>query len=315
LGIAGTGPITVFDVARPAGYLPAMSIVIHDRLREVVPGYRAVLCDLWGAVHDGIRPYPGALDCLRAMQQAGVKVMLLSNAPRPSTEVRLWLAEKIGVPTDAYDDVMTSGDATATALNRRDDADHAALGRRYYDLGPARNVTLHEAISGAEPAPFEQADFILCSGLYDDETDTPADYHEMLSQAVSRGMALVCANPDRVVNRGDRLVPCAGLVAEYYEQLGGKALYHGKPWPSVYERSLDRLGADRHGTLMIGDGIPTDIEGARRFGIDSVWIAGGIHAADVGFTQGDAHLDASRVAAYCAERGQAPTYAVPALVW
>src|SRR5690606_21802709 len=144
------------------------------------------------------------------------------------------------------------------------------------------------------------ADFILCSGLYDDETDTPQDYRTELGRAVDRGMTMVCANPDRVVNRGDRLVPCAGLVAEYYESLGGRTLYHGKPWPSVYERCLERLGAAKQETLMIGDGMPTDIEGARRFGIDSAWIAGGIHAGDVGFRPGDAHLDGARVAAYCA---------------
>ena len=304
-----------FDAAPSPGYLRRMSIAIRDRLREVVPAYRAVLCDLWGAVHDGIRPYPGAIDCLRSMRDAGVTVMLLSNAPRPSSEVRSWLAEKIGVPADVYDDVMTSGDATAAALNRRDDPAHAALGRRYYSLGPARNVSLFEAITGADAAEFDAAEFILCSGLYDDETDTPADYRGMLLQGVERGMAMVCANPDRVVNRGDRLVPCAGLVAEYYESLGGKTLYHGKPWPSVYERCLERVGAGKGQTLMIGDGIPTDIEGARRFGIDSVWIAGGIHAADVGYRPGDAHLDGDRVATYCAAQAQAPTFAVPALVW
>lgn len=292
-----------------------MSIEILDGLRGLAPRYRAVLCDLWGAVHDGIKPYPGALDCLHALRSAGLKVMLLSNAPRPSTEVRMWLADNIGVPADAYDEVLTSGDATVASLNQRDDADHAALGRRYFDLGPARNVTLHEAITGAEPAPFEAADFILCSGLYNDETDQPEDYRDMLQQAVARGMALVCVNPDKVVNRGERLVPCAGAIAEYYESLGGKALYHGKPWPSVYDRSLQHLGTSKAETLMVGDGMGTDIEGARRYGIDSVWIAGGIHAGDVGYRPGDAHLDAAKVAAYCAQRNEAPTYAAPALVW
>ncbi len=292
-----------------------MSIQIRDRLNEVAPNYRAVLCDLWGAVHDGIKPYPGAIDCLRAMRAAGIKVLLLSNAPRPSSEVRQWLADNIGVPADAYDEVLTSGDATIAALNERDDADHAAIGTRYFDLGPTRNVSLHEAITGAEPAPFEQAEFILCSGMYNDETDQPQDYRETLEQAVTRGMALVCVNPDKIVNRGERLVPCAGAIAEYYETLGGRALYHGKPWPSVYDRSLQHLGTSKAETLMIGDGMATDIEGARRYGIDSVWIAGGIHAGDVGYKVGDAHLDADRVAAYCATRDEAPTYAIPGLVW
>ncbi|MEQ9639514.1 MAG: TIGR01459 family HAD-type hydrolase [Alphaproteobacteria bacterium] len=292
-----------------------MSIEIHDGLRELAPGYDAVLCDLWGAVHDGIEPYPGAIDCLHAIRAAGVKVMLLSNAPRPSSEVGQWLADNIGVPTDAYDGVLTSGDATIAALNQRDDAEHAAIGQRYFDLGPSRNKTLHEAITGAEPAPFEQAEFILCSGLYNDETDKPEDYRETLAQAVARGMALVCVNPDRVVNRGERLVPCAGAIAEYYENLGGKTLYHGKPWPSVYDRALRAMGVEKPRALMVGDGLQTDIEGARRYGIDSVWIAGGIHAADVGFKAGDAHLDGAKVAAFCAEKNQAPTYAVPALVW
>jgi HAD superfamily hydrolase (TIGR01459 family) len=291
-----------------------MPIRILDRLADFVPRYRGVLCDLWGAVHDGIRPYPGAVDCLLAIRREGIKVVLLSNAPRPSWQVQGFLT-RMGVPADAYDEILTSGDATAAALNLRDDPEHAALGRRYYNLGPDRSVSLLEAITEAKAAPFDDAEFILNSGMVDDESETLDDYRPLLARALGRGLPMVCANPDRIVNRGERLVPCAGLLAEAYEAMGGRVLYHGKPHPDIYLRALEMLEMDRPETVMLGDGLPTDIEGAKRFGIDSIWIAGGIHAEDVGYRPGDAHLDGARVEAFCRREGRVPTAAVPSLTW
>ena len=291
----------------------AMTIRIADDLAGLIGDYDAVLCDLWGCVHDGRKPYPGALDCLRRIRGDGRTVLFLSNAPRPDWAVRRQLGG-FGVASDCYDHVISSGDATIEALNRRDDPWHAALGRRYYHLGPERSLGLMQALDG-ETVPFEEAEVIVNTGLVDDDIETVEDYQPFLRHALARGLPMVCANPDLVVMRGDRTIYCAGALAEAYEAMGGEVRRHGKPYESVFRMAFERLGApDLSRLLMVGDGFLTDIAGAANVGIDSLWIAAGIHGPEVGYVPGRP-LEPERVRAACAAAGQYPTWAAPALIW
>ena len=290
-----------------------MAVRILDGISEIIDSFDAVLVDLWGCVHNGLAPYPGAIDCLHRIRAAERQVLFLSNAPRPRWSVAERL-ESIGVPDHSYDAIVSSGDVTIRALNRRDDPWHANLGSRYYHLGPDRSAAMIDAIEG-EAVPFDAADYILNTGLIDDETETVDDYRDTLNQALTRAVPMVCANPDRLVMRGDSTILCAGALAEAYEAMGGPVRYHGKPYASAYDMAFETLrhpGRDR--VLMIGDSFSTDIAGAVDYGIASVWIAGGIHADEVGYLPGRP-LDAARVAKLVAAAPAQPTAVAAGLVW
>lgn len=290
-----------------------MTIPVIDGIAEVIDRYDAVLCDLWGCVHDGVRPYPGVVDCLRRLRDSGRRIVMLSNAPRQNWAVAKQL-DAIGLPEDCYDAIVSSGDATVAALNERVDCWHAALGRRYYHLGPERSAMLVDALIG-ETVGFDQAEVIVNTGLVDDARETPDDYRELLARAFSRGLPMVCANPDVVVVHGDRQVFCAGALAHAYEAMGGQVRWHGKPYESVYEIAFKALpGVARDRVMMVGDGMHTDIAGARGIGIDSLWIVGGIHAAEVGQGPGRA-IDGARITDFCTRHDEAPTAALARLVW
>jgi HAD superfamily hydrolase (TIGR01459 family) len=288
-----------------------MTISIIEGLSAVADGYDLVICDIWGVVHNGIEPYADVADCLAHIRGSGRKAALLSNAPRPSANVALELA-RIGIAQDQYDILLTSGEATRQALLERTDDFHAALGEQFFHLGPERCLPTVEGIGTA--SGIEDADFIVCTGLFDDEADRPGDYDDLLSPAAMRGVPLICANPDIIVMRGDRLIPCAGAVAARYGELGGRVVQHGKPHPGVFEQVMAAAGAERSRTVMIGDGFPTDIEGARRAGIDSIWVAGGIHAAEVGMNGSDGPR-ADRVEAVIERSGERPVAVMARLKW
>jgi len=289
-----------------------MSVPILSGVAEIAARYDLFILDVWGVIHDGIAPYPGVDEALRRLRADGRFVVLLSNAPRPSDNVGAQLAT-IGVPDSAYDMVLTSGQATRDALLARDDTWHAALGPRCYHLGPDRCLPTIEGLDLA--TDLGDADYIVCTGLFDDETETAEDFRDLLRPAVERRLPLICANPDIIVMRGDRLIPCAGAIAQLYEEMGGEVVRHGKPFAGVYDRVLAHAGcSDRARAIMIGDGFPTDIRGAREYGIDSIWVAGGIHADEVGYCDGQP-LDASRVAAVAAEAGERPTAVMPRFAW
>jgi HAD superfamily hydrolase (TIGR01459 family) len=279
-----------------------MTIPLHRGLSEIIGPFEAVLCDLWGCVHDGLRPYPGAIDALRRLRASGRKAILLSNAPRPFDSVELQL-ERMGVSSDCWDAIVTSGDATAVEFNR------SFAGRRYWRLGPERDDELFRLLRG-EASPPDQAELIVASGLIDDETEKSADYEELFKPFVKKGRPLVCANPDVVVNRGTKLLECAGALAELYERMGGVAHRYGKPHPPIYRLALERLALPKEKVLAIGDGLPTDVAGAEAFGLQCAWIAGGIHAADLG-----SEATPESVARVVGAAGCRPTYALPALVW
>ncbi|HZD24927.1 MAG TPA: TIGR01459 family HAD-type hydrolase [Alphaproteobacteria bacterium] len=289
-----------------------MSLTILNGLSEVVERYELFICDVWGVLHDGLRPYPGVRDCLHRLRERGRKVALLSNAPRPGDNVAVQLAG-IGLEADCYDTLLTSGDATREALLRRDEPWCAGLGRRLYHLGPERCLPTVKGLG--EAVPLARADVIVCTGLFDDESETPEQYHGLLAPAAARGVPLICANPDRVVMRGERMIPCAGAVADLYAGLGGPVHRYGKPYANVFAAVLEHAGvSDRAHAVMIGDGFLTDIAGAANAGLDSIWVAGGIHAEEVGFADG-VPLDAGRIAAVAAAAGERPTAAIGRLVW
>ena len=248
-----------------------------ERLRDLVDGVEVVLSDIWGVVHNGLEAFPEACEALQAYRSSGGTVILITNAPRPADSVQLQL-RKLGVADEAYDAIVSSGD-----LTRHYVAEHA--GRRVFWLGPDRDSGIHR---GLDPvlAPLEQADYIVCTGLFDDETETAEDYRAMMLKARARGLTLICANPDIVVERGDRLIYCAGAIAELYRELGGEVIFYGKPHRPIYERAVT-LAAEHGGheirldrVLAIGDSVRTDLAGAHGFGIDCLFVTRGIHSED-----------------------------------
>lgn len=271
--------------------------------------YEIFIFDLWGVLHNGIAAYPDALDCLSRLRQRGRKVALLSNAPRPGSVVAGEMA-RLGIEPGLYDTLLTSGDAAIIGYN----ADRRTAGRPYFHLGPERNQATVAGCNGEE-RPLEEAEVIVCTGLFDDETETADDYADMFANAIARNMVLVCANPDVVVMRGESMILCAGALAAAYEGQGGVALRYGKPFPETYSMLLDRLpAADRGRTLMIGDGFPTDIRGAAAAGIDAVFVAHGIHAEEVGL-RADGAMDPAGLARLAGRHGVPVPRAIDRLRW
>jgi HAD superfamily hydrolase (TIGR01459 family) len=247
----------------------------------LAPRYNGLILDLWGVVHDGVAPLPGALECLRALIEAGKRVVLLSNAPRRSSDV-VDRISRIGVPAALYHDVMSSGEEAWRYLARRDDPFYATLGRRCLHIGSERDTGIRAGLELELVETAEEAEFILNTGPagWDDQIE---DYAPLLRRALACGLPMVCANPDLVVMHGGRLALCAGALAQWYEESGGRVRWHGKPFPSVYDSCLHLLGIDdRSRILAVGDSLRTDIAGAAGAGIDSVLIIGGIHADEFG---------------------------------
>jgi HAD superfamily hydrolase (TIGR01459 family) len=248
-----------------------------EQLRDLVEGVDVLLSDIWGVVHNGLVAFPEACEALHTFRSRGGTVILITNAPRPADSVQRQL-RKLGVADDTYDAIVSSGDLTRHYL-----AGHP--GRKVFWLGPERDNSIYR---GLDPvlSPLEQADYIVCTGPFDDETETPEDYRGMLLQARARQLPLICANPDIVVERGDRLIYCAGAIAELYRELGGEVIFYGKPHPPIYQRAMqlaaERLGrpAELNRVLAIGDSVRTDLAGAHGFGIDCLFVTRGIHAED-----------------------------------
>ena len=248
-----------------------------ERLSDLVEGVEVILSDIWGVVHNGLEAFPVACEALHTFRQRGGTVILITNAPRPADSVQRQL-RKLGVADDIYDAIVSSGD-----LTRHYVADHP--GKKVFWLGPERDNSIYR---GLDPvmAPLEQADYIVCTGPFDDETETAEDYRAMMLQARERKLPLICANPDIIVERGDRLVYCAGAIAELYRELGGEVFFYGKPHRPIYERAM-MLAADHRGhaapldrVLAIGDSVRTDLTGAHGFGIDCLFVTRGIHSEE-----------------------------------
>jgi HAD superfamily hydrolase (TIGR01459 family) len=282
-------------------------------MRELVADYDGLILDLWGVLHDGFTPFPGVLDCLERLIAADKRIVVLSNAPRRAADVVTRMTE-IGIRPDLYHHVMSSGEEAWQHLAHRDDPFYAALGRACLHIGPRRDDGMLEELGLQRVEEVGAADFILNTGPWGWE-ENAALYEAVLQGGSKRGVPMICANPDLVVRHGGRLAICAGTLAQRYETLGGQVRWHGKPFPSVYHTCFKLLGvADKRRILAVGDSLRTDIAGANGVGIDSVLVAGGIHAEEFGLSGGGVP-DAARLAASVAASGHAPDYVMQRFNW
>lgn len=287
------------------------SPVLPSGLGEIAERYDAILCDVWGVIHNGREAFPAACAALARYRTERGPVVLISNAPRPSKALYSQL-DGVGAPRDAWSAFVTSGDATRALLAER------APGP-VWKLGPDRDDPLYEGLDLHFAGGIEDAAFICATGPFDEETETPEDYRGRLELALSRDLELICANPDRMVQKGDRLVLCAGAIADLYAAMGGKVTMAGKPHAPIYRKSLDEAEAqlgrpvDPARVLCIGDGVSTDVLGAQRQGLDCLFLWSGVHAADL--LDGATAASAERTAAFLAKHEVVAKYAMAELVW
>jgi HAD superfamily hydrolase (TIGR01459 family) len=288
-------------------------IPIHHGLSEIADRYDAFVIDLWGVLHDGVRAFPEAVDCLERLRERDKCVLILSNAPRRAESVAARNAE-LGIPVYLCDGVMSSGEAAWQHLAARADPWHRALGRRCHHLGPERDRGMREGLDYDFVEDLAEADFVLATGALD-FGDTPETYAAFLDEAQTRRLPMICANPDLEVIRGDRREICAGIIACGYEALGGEVRYHGKPHPGVYRDcfALADLPAGAR-IAAIGDSLRTDIAGARAAGIDGIFVTGGLQGAELG-VDAEGNADPARLQALCDAAGEAPVAALPMLRW
>ncbi len=281
-----------------------------DSLDQVAGRYRAAFVDLWGCVHDGVRALPEAVVALRRFRDAGGIVVLVTNSPKPRRGVESQL-ERFGVPDDAWDTIATSGDSARAAMFR------GAVGEKVFFMGEDRDLGFFEPLALIEaPAQIERvelksAEGIVCTGPFDPMADPEALRPELL-YAKQKGLKFLCANPDIVVDRGDRREWCAGAVAALYTAMGGESLYFGKPHPPIYDLARRRLAAlgqdvDRGEILAIGDGAQTDIRGTMGEDIDSLFISGGLAQSE---TRTERQPDPDALGAYLRREQVSPTYAI-----
>jgi len=248
-------------------------------LSEIAGQYGFILCDIWGVVHNGREAHRAAVDALVRFRAAGGVVVLVTNAPRPSSVIFDQL-DALDVDREAYDDIVSSGDVAKSYLTSRPR-------ERIYHLGPDRDLPVFEGLPNAR-VEAEGADFICCTGLFDDTSESPDDYVDQLKRLSERRLPMLCINPDKVVERGDKLVWCAGALAELYASLGGETIIVGKPYAPIYDTALGRMkaisGQDfaKDSILAIGDSAPTDLRGAYDQAIDVLFVTDGIHAKEFG---------------------------------
>ena len=273
-------------------------------------GYDVALCDVWGVVHNGAAATSEACDALARFRKQGGTVVLITNAPRPGEIVARTTLDRLGVPRAAYDGIVSSGDVTRALIAAR-------AGAPVFHIGPERDLGLFDGLD-APLAPLEDADYTVCSGLIDDTVETPQDYQDLIARMRARALAMICANPDVVVERGDQLVYCAGAIADLYAAAGGDVVFAGKPYRPIYEQALALAEATRgkraehHRVLAIGDSVRTDVKGAAAFGIDCLFVIAGIHAEELG---GRTDPDAAALAGIFAAAGVIPKAVMRHLSW
>jgi HAD superfamily hydrolase (TIGR01459 family) len=252
---------------------------LTTKFSALAPGYDVLMCDVWGVIHNGLTASPHACDALMRARARGAAVILITNAPRPNAVVARQL-DKLHVPRETFDAIVSSGDVTRSVIEERP-------GQTLFHLGPERDRSIFTGLN-VKFAPLESADYVVCSGLDDDETETPDDYRQRLETMLARKLFMVCGNPDVVVERGSTLVYCAGAIADLYATMGGEVLYAGKPYRPIYDRAMAeaekvtgrKVALDR--VLAIGDSVRTDLKGARTVGVDFLFVTSGIHAEELG---------------------------------
>lgn len=296
-------------------------IILGERMTRIIASladisdrYRAVYCDLWGCLHNGKAPFPAAVAALQAFRAKGGTVLLLTNSPRPAPAVAAQL-DGLGVPRDCWDVIASSGDAAQAAMLA------GAVGRRVWHLGPPKDEAFFSTFapdlppSTIERVAFDVAEGIVCTGLFDDQTESPEDYRPRLLMARERGLKMLCANPDKVVDLGHKRIFCAGALAEAYAEMGGEVLYFGKPHPPIYDLARKRLTAladvAPEEVLCIGDGPETDIAGAAAEGLDALFVTGGLAAG--GFGPDRDHPDPALLEAWLQARSLSPALTIAQL--
>ncbi|MBS7544590.1 TIGR01459 family HAD-type hydrolase [Ancylobacter oerskovii] len=290
---------------RPAAPIPVLPFA------ELAPRYDVILCDVWGVLHNGAVGFAAAAAALERARGNGLTVILVSNAPRPSGDVATIL-DRFDIPRSAYDAIVTSGNVTTGLLRER------GVGRIWH-LGPERDLGIYKE-AGVELTGMEASELVVCTGLFDDTTETPETYRDTLAAMKARGLTMICANPDIVVERGGELVWCAGALAEAYEAIGGTAVWCGKPHRPIYEAAFAKAAELRGAPveparfLAIGDALRTDLAGALGVGIDCLFIAGGIHAGELGLERSGT-IDPQALARLIADGPGLPVAAAPQLVW
>jgi HAD superfamily hydrolase (TIGR01459 family) len=286
--------------------LSVETIPLRQSIAPFASSYAAWLVDIWGVMHNGVRSFPPAVEATGRFREQGGIVLLLSNSPRPSQSLQRQLSD-LGVSKTSYDATVSSGDLTRHELEKHP-------GARIFHLGPERDLPMFNGLD-LKLVPAEQAEFVVCTGLFNDDTETPQDYEGLLQDLAARNLTMLCANPDRLVERGHHLVYCAGALADLYEGDGGKVIYAGKPYPPIYELAEETIASiagrkvARSEILAIGDGVHTDMAGAADFGLDAVFVASGLHVGP-----GGEGLDALRLAELF-EGHKPPRAAMTALAW
>jgi HAD superfamily hydrolase (TIGR01459 family) len=280
-----------------------------DHFSTLAPRYDVVLSDVWGVVHNGLAAFAEACDALIRFRAGGGTVILLTNAPRQS-DIVIGFLDKLGVPRATFDAVVSSGDVARAVIEER-------RNESVFHIGPERDHPIFTELN-VRFAPVASADYVVCSGLYDDTTETPEDYRDLLGEVRRRNLFMVCANPDLVVERGHELIYCAGAIADLYESMGGEVLYTGKPHRPIYEQALKRAAVLRSAapplarTLAIGDSVRTDLLGASAFGVDCLFVTAGIHADELG---GRESIDHGALVEIFGEAGVLPQAVTRRLVW
>ena len=280
-----------------------------SKFAEIAPDYDALLCDVWGVIHNGVGAFAPACDALMRMRARGGVVVLITNAPRPSEQVARQL-ERLHVPREAYDAIVSSGDVTRSVIAERH-------GQSLHHLGPERDRSIFTGLN-LRFAPLESADYVVCTGLENDEVEAPEDYRARLEAMLARELFMVCGNPDVVVERGPTLVYCAGAIADLYATMGGEVLYAGKPYRPIYDLALAKaetasgrkLASNR--VLAVGDSVRTDFKGARTVGVDFLFVTSGIHAEELG---GRERPDTAALTATFTAAGGVPKAVMRELRW
>lgn len=274
-------------------------------LGDVTSQFDVIFSDVWGVLHNGVTCFPAAGAALADARADGKTVVLITNSPRPAIGVIPQL-RALGVPDEAYDRIVTSGDVTRELI--------AEGPKKVFLLGPERDLPLFDGLDVTVVGE-DEAEAVVCTGFFDDETETPEDYTDMLKAFVARSAPMICANPDLVVERGERIIPCAGAMAVYFEQLGGEVRIAGKPHAPIYEACFAaakevRGGFSKDRVLAIGDGMPTDVKGAISAGLDLLYISGGIHAAEYTL---NGEIDEALLNSYLKSQNAAPAWWMPRL--
>lgn len=271
-----------------------------DSLTDLDNKYDVILSDVWGVLHNGVNAYDTAKQALAAMRRAGKTVILITNSPRRKQGVVAQL-EMLGITTDSYDDIVTSGELTRHLIKQAP--------KNIFFLGPDRDLQLLDGLD-VKRVDAGSAEAIVCTGLFTDENEKPEDYLDMLKGFQSQNLPFICANPDLIVERGERMIPCAGAIASLYKQMGGEVYVAGKPHSPMYQAALKiaqdiRGDVDLKNVIAIGDGMPTDVRGAIDYGLDLLFVAHGIH---IGQYAENGNVDEHKLSGFLAKEGVRPNY-------